>query len=186
MEDAQLYELHDEDVSPEALLIAALMRTRDMRRVENIARKLTAADFYNTSCAAIFATMRDQIAQGRPCDAASIRSALRAQGEQSGIQPADVDPLITTLIGLNAADFLLESYVSEVASLSYRRQFMRMADRLAQIAATAPEDDLYDLLIKEGKAQRKTWERYRELHAQPQEKDGAGRHAPQAYGAGRL
>ncbi len=47
---------------------------------------------------------------------------------------------------------------------------MRMADRLAQIAATAPEDDLYDLLVKEGKTQRKTWNRYRELYAQPQEK----------------
>ncbi|MGV0430844.1 DnaB-like helicase N-terminal domain-containing protein [Corynebacterium tuberculostearicum] len=50
---------------------------------------MTAADFYNTSCAAIFATMRDQIAQGRPCGPASIRSALRTQGEQSGIQPAE-------------------------------------------------------------------------------------------------
>lgn len=159
----EFHELHDEDADPEATLLAALMRTRDSERIQQVTQTLTAADFYNASYAAIFATMRSQVAQHRPCDAASIRSALFAQGEQSGIPPANIDTIMTMLIGLDATDFWLDNYVHQVAGLSYRRQYARMADKLSHLAATAPETDLYELLIKEGKKQRHEWQRYRDL-----------------------
>lgn len=170
------YDFHDEDADPEAFLLAALMRTRDVVRIQHATEMLTAADFYDASHAAIFATMRSQVAQHRPCDAASIRSALFAEGEQSGIHPDAIDSLITMLISLDVNDFHLHAYLHQVAGLSYRRQFARMADRLANVAATAPETDLYDLLVKEGKHQRKAWEHYRNLAEPDPHKDNQKGH----------
>ena len=146
--------------NPEALLLAALLITRNEDELHRQVDRLHVADFYETNYAAVFATMKDQLAQHRPCDAASIRSALRAQGENSGIPLGDVDSLIQMLTTLDVNPFILDSYAQQVASASYRRQFAAMTATLARLADTAAEDELYTLFVEEGHKQRQARARY--------------------------
>lgn len=146
--------------SPEALLLAALLITRNENELHRQVGRLHVADFYEANYAAVFATIKAQIDQHRPCDAASIRSALRAQGENSGIPLGDVDNLIQMLTILDVNPFVLDSYAQQVASASYRRQFAAMTARLARLADTAAEDELYNLFVEEGCKQRQARARY--------------------------
>lgn len=47
-----------------------------------------------------------------------------------------------------------------------------MADRLARLSEVAPEDELYDLFIKEGRAQRNARARYDTFLEQPGNNQG--------------
>lgn len=82
---------NDPREDPEALLIAALLWNRDTTQAINLTQTLTPADFYSTDYAAIFATISQQLKSGRPYDPASVRSALHAEGDQSGIVTDNID-----------------------------------------------------------------------------------------------
>ena len=58
----------------------------------------------------------------------------------------------------------ITDYAEAVASNSYRRQYRNMVERLSRQAHTAPEKDLYPLLVKEGKKQRRIKDRYYRNH----------------------
>lgn len=153
--------------NPEALLLAALLATRNSAELQHHVDRLEINDFYETNYAAVFATIQNQLARHRPCDAASIRSALRAQGENSGVPLGEVDGLIYTLTTVDANPFHTGYYAQQVASASYRRQYAAMADKLTRLAEAAPEDELYDLFIKEGRTQRNARARYDTFLEQP-------------------
>lgn len=142
---------NDPREDPEALLIAALLWNRDTTQAVNLTQTLTPADFYSTDYAAIFATISQQLKSGRPYDPASVRSALHAEGDQSGIVTDNIDALITMLTNLEHIPPKITDYAEAVASNSYRRQYRNMVERLSRQAHTAPEKDLYPLLVKEGK-----------------------------------
>ncbi|WP_435867947.1 hypothetical protein, partial [Corynebacterium striatum] len=65
-----------------------------------------------------------------------------------GVRP---DGLITMLTNLEHIPPKITDYAEAVASNSYRRQYRNMVERLSRQAHTAPEKDLYPLLVKEGK-----------------------------------
>ena len=100
-----------------------------------------------------------------------MRSALHAEGDQSGILTDNIDGLITMLTNLEHIPPKITDYAEAVASNSYRRQYRHMVERLNRQAHTAPEKDLYPLLVKEGKKQRRIKEDYYRNHKNtPQER----------------
>lgn len=162
---------NDPREDPEALLIAALLWNRDTTQAVNLTQTLTPADFYSTDYAAIFATISQQLKSGRPYDPASVRTALHAEGDQSGIVTDNIDGLITMLTNLEHIPPKITDYAEAVAAHSYRRQYRNMVERLNRQAHTAPEKDLYPLLVKEGKKQRRIKENYYRNHKDtPQER----------------
>lgn len=160
---------NDPREDPEALLIAALLWNRDTTQAAHLTQTLNPADFYSTDYAAIFATISQQLKSGRPYDPASVRSALHAEGDQSGILANNIDGIITMLTNLEHIPPKITDYAEAVASNSYRRQYRHMAERLTRLAHTAPEQDLYSLLVKEGKKQRHIKERYYRNHKHTQQ-----------------
>ncbi|QRP19170.1 DnaB-like helicase N-terminal domain-containing protein [Corynebacterium striatum] len=120
---------NDPREDPEALLIAALLWNRDTTQAVNLTQTLTPADFYSTDYAAIFATISQQLKSGRPYDPASVRTALHAEGDQSGILTDNIDALITMLTNLEHIPPKITDYAEAVASNSYRRQYRHMVER---------------------------------------------------------
>lgn len=147
-------------VDPEALLVSAMMWSNDEETLQEIAEFLTPEDFYRVQYSVVFSAICSQISNSRPHDPASIRVELRAGGDDVGIPLSTVNSLITELTTIGANDLAVRAYADQVASESYRRQFGSMVEALRFAADTAPESQLFEIMIAHGKKQRRAWERY--------------------------
>ncbi|WJZ16443.1 DnaB-like helicase N-terminal domain-containing protein [Corynebacterium gottingense] len=147
----------------EALLLSALLwagQRGDLLTVNEALNIVEAGDFYRPNYAKIFRAIQERAAEDRPTDSATVIATLSAKGAKDGMTTRDTTELMATLLGLQANDLLAAEYARQVLSLSYRRQFRRMVQRLAQIADEAPEDELFAQLVAQGKQQRAAWERF--------------------------
>lgn len=150
----------------EALLLSALLWAgeRGNHTAANaVAQTLTVEDFYRPMYAKIFRVLCERAQKRKPCDSASVITALTSRGTKDGMLQRDATEMMMTLIGLQANDLAVTDYAHQVASKSYRRQFHRMVAHLGQIATEAPEDELFARLVEVGKGQRRAWDRYRRL-----------------------
>lgn len=150
--------------SSEACLLSAMMHNRDTERLQAIATTLDAGDFESPIFAHIFTAMADLLSQSRPCDAATVRSHLEAQGAHEAL-PADViNSTVVGLLTLGAIALHVGEYARQVVSASYRRQFAHMAEQLRYAVETAPEDELMNIMVEHGIGQRHAWNRYKNIN----------------------
>lgn len=147
-------------LDPEAMLLAALMWAGENNTgADRTCTILTAGDFYNTSYGSIFTAIASRRAQGQSTDPASIQGALHALGSAA---PMPISAARTTLLALATLGALpanIMSYADQVLGTSYRRQFHQMALTLAHAAEAAPEEELMDIMVAHGRAQRAAWAR---------------------------
>lgn len=153
---------NDPREDPEALLIAALLWNRDTTQAVNLTQTLTPADFANTLLARIFATLQELVNDNRPTDASTVLNALQAKGNRDGLAD-DQHHIMTELVTLKIVDLHLADYARQVASTSYRRQYLHMTEQLRHAAEHAPEAELLDIMINHGIGQRKAWQRYQDI-----------------------
>ncbi|MBC6763244.1 hypothetical protein CRD14_11510, partial [Corynebacterium sp. LK27] len=71
--------------------------------------------------------------------------------------------IMTELVTLKIVDLHLADYARQVASTSYRRQYLHMTEQLRHAAEHAPEAELLDIMINHGIGQRKAWQRYQDI-----------------------
>ena len=155
-EETPLYRLA---LDPEANLLSALLFARVDGRVKAVLNTLTAEDFYNCTYAIIFETMQQLAADGRPIDPTSLAAETDKQGDKlewKGVHPRR---LLADLMGVRAIPENVSYYADQVLSAWYRRQFQTMAYRLQQIGEREAEDELFNRMVEEGKAQRRAWKR---------------------------
>ncbi|MGP5558848.1 DnaB-like helicase N-terminal domain-containing protein [Corynebacterium flavescens] len=146
----------------EACLLAAMLSSRDKATIAKVADKLTGADFDNPLLERVFTVIQELTHDGRPTDAATVLNAIQAKGDKGGL-PGDQQYIMADLVTLQIVDLHLADYARQVASSSYRRQFLRMTEALAYAAEHAAEDDLMELMAEHGRGQRKARERYDDL-----------------------
>ena len=147
----------------EALLLSALLwagQRGDLAPVTQATGIVEAGDFYRPHYAKVFSVIQQRAGEGKTTDSATVIATLSAKGAREGMTTRDTTELMATLLGLQANDLLSAEYARQVLSISYRRQFHRMVQRLAQIASDAPEDELFDQLVAQGRQQRAAWERF--------------------------
>lgn len=151
-------------LDPEAMLLCALMwaPTPD-EGADRVCGVLDAGDFNNTNYGAIFAAVVAVRSAERRADAASIRSWLLEQGSDSAIDQQIAGPMLVTLSTLRTAPGTVVPYADQVLGASYRRFFQRTAAALTHAGETAPEARLFELLLEEGRKQRRAWERRQSL-----------------------
>lgn len=147
----------------EALLLSAMMWTRDTPALQSITSQLTPEDFYRPHYGYIFSVVRQRVTEGKPCDAASMNSALNAAGGHGGWTRKDIVNFMAMLATLESNSHIVNEYAVQVASGSYRRQFKRMVQHLHHAGDEAAEYELFDIMVQQGKAQRTAWERYQSL-----------------------
>ena len=156
---------YDPVLDSEAQLLSAMLWCKDTNALARIIDFLTPADFYRPQYGAVYAAISRLITRGQTHDPASVRVELRARGDKEGLPQSMIDHVVPLLTTLGASDLAVSSYASQVASESYRRQFTRMVNRLKTAAETAPEDQLFTLMVEQGKGQRRAWERYTQFTA---------------------
>lgn len=150
----------------EALLLCGLMWAPvGNADAAHIAEVLTAEDFYNPPYGTIFQIIAERVVMNQPTDAASLRSWVIEQGSDSPIRPGQATTLLLNLATLGTTPERLVSYADQVLGASYRRGYFAMTQALSQAAKHAPENQLFDIMVEHGKAQRRAWNRRHVLRA---------------------
>ncbi|MEZ2122998.1 DnaB-like helicase N-terminal domain-containing protein [Corynebacterium sp. CCM 9203] len=162
-------DLEDQMLDPrldsEALLLAALLWTRQGVEAREIVEKLCRDDFFNVSYGAVFEAIAELISENRTHDGAAVRSHLLTQGSSGDLPPSAINSVMLMLTTLDHVPEQAGEYARQVAGAAYRRQFADMAERLRMIAETAAQDQLFELLVDEGRKQRQAWRRIQENFA---------------------
>lgn len=150
----------------EALLLCGLMWAPvGSADAAHIVEVLTAKDFYNPPYGTIFQIIAERVAMKQPTDAASLRSWVMQQGSDSPIRPQQATTLLLSLATLGTVPEQLISYADQLLGASYRRGYFTMTQALVQAAKFAPENQLFDIMVEHGKAQRRAWNRRHALRA---------------------
>lgn len=157
-------------LDPEAMFLSALMWAADDSEVaERVCGVLTADDFYNMAYAEIFSLMLARREKNEPIDAVSLQSAFHTLGDTSPLPLSSARETLLALATLGAAPQRLFAYADQVLGTSYRRQFQAMAGNLVHVAETAPEDQLFEIMVEHGKRQRHAWARRQQLTTNPEQ-----------------
>lgn len=143
------------ELDPEAALLCALLHTTDTDEARHIGEHLEEADFLNPSYGALFHVIADLIDAGEPHHAPRVLSSLSGAGRLAGHHGRLLaDALqIVALLGTPAVG--VRTLASDVLDAAYRRAFARAAADLARASAEAPTDDLFELLLDQGRAMRR-------------------------------
>ncbi|RSZ63466.1 GcrE [Corynebacterium hylobatis] len=147
-------------LDPEALLLCGLMWAGNGHQAsDRVCAVLAGADFYDPHHGRLFELIATRRAVGQPTDPASLRSALSAQGSAAALPHRTAESVLLDLATLGVRAEQVLSYADQVLGASYRRQFQAMAAALVHAGETAPEHDLFRIMVAHGKAQRAAWQR---------------------------
>ena len=125
----------------EACLISAMLTSGDKDTIATITDKLDPADFANTLLARIFATLQELVNHNRPTDASTVLNILQAKGNRDGLAD-DQHHIMTELVTLKIVDLHLADYARQVASTSYRRQYLGPDPRKVDTSGVGPQRPL--------------------------------------------
>jgi replicative DNA helicase len=150
---------YDARMDPEAKLLCALLWVAEPAgtHITEIVEFLSPVDFRRPAHARLFDLIRTQVAAGEPLDPTIIAGQCDAAGAAgrdgwpSGVTPQS---FILDIASLEARPSQA-SYLAElVISASYRAQFQSMTTYLTQIGQEADVDDLFDVMVEQGRRQR--------------------------------
>jgi len=137
------------DLDPEAQCLCALLwAPADV--AERVVSVLRADDFYRTAYGELYAVIARLVRAGQPHTASLVLAELQRAGTMTGY-------LSRTLLEVTLADARAHDatpYARAVLGQAYRRGYAAAATRLAQIAETAHEEDLYELMCQLGRDRR--------------------------------
>ena len=142
----------------EALLLSAMLYSRDKQALTSIASHLSGDHFNNPHYGRLFDAISELVEAGKPHDPASVRGALIKRG---GEQQTVLETLVmATTLGAN--DLEVKHFAAEV---SYRRSYHALATSIEHAASAAPEAQLFDILVEHGRAQRALWNQHQSFCA---------------------
>lgn len=128
----------------EALLLSAMLYSRDKQALTSIASHLSGDHFNNPHYGRLFDAISELVEAGKPHDPASVRGALIKRG---GEQQTVLETLVmATTLGAN--DLEVKHFAAEVSSQAYRRSYHALATS-----------------IEHGRAQRALWNQHQSFCA---------------------
>jgi len=132
----------------------------DPERVRKVADWLTAADFNDAQCAAVYEAVRDRVLAGGECTPQTVLEDLRADTDlQWRGGSAAIGPWLHTLVHHCPPDPDAVTYARMVLESSVRRQLDLVGLRV-QAAAAEPDGDVtaaVDETLREIEAQGRRW-----------------------------
>ena len=137
------------DLDPEAQCLCALLwAPADI--ADQVVSVLRVDDFYRPAYGELYGVIARLVRAGQPHTGSLVLAELQRAGTMSG-------HLSRTLLEVTLADARAHDatpYARAVLGQSYRRGYAAAATRLAQIAETAHEEDLYELMCQLGRDRR--------------------------------
>lgn len=98
--------------------------------------------------------MRANANTGRPHDPGSILSEAMRLGEDLEVPQSSLRKALEAITTIGADPVFMHSYAEQIVTVSYRRQYAQMTQRLTAYAEKANEEALFPMMVEEGKAQR--------------------------------
>lgn len=155
------------ELDPEAALLCAMLHTSDTAEAAHIAGHLTDADFLTVRYGELFQVVAELVAAGEPHHAPRVLSALRDGGRLAGHHGRLLADALQTVTLLGTPTVGLRTLAADVIAAAYRRAFVRAAADLTRASREAPTDDLFELLLDQGRALRTETKRRAALAAGP-------------------
>lgn len=155
------------ELDPEAALLCALLHTNDTTEARHIAAHLEASDFLNPRYGDLYSVIADLIAADEPHHATRVLSALTNAGRMAGHHGQLLADALQVVALLGTPAVGVRTLAADVLDASYRRRFARTAAHLTRASAEAPTNDLFEILLEEGRAMRRETKRRASLTAGP-------------------
>ena len=147
------------ELDPEAALLCALLHTADTGAVRHITGHLVQGDFLNPRYGELFQVLADLARAGEPHGPTRVLAALQGAGRLAGHHGKLLADALRTVALLGTPAVGLHAHATDVLDASHRRTFVAVTHTLTRAAAEAPTDDLFDLMLNEGRAMRREWNR---------------------------
>ena len=155
------------ELDPEAALLCALLHTTDTTEARHITRHLEASDFLNPRYSDLYSVIADLIAAGEPHHAPRVLAALTNAGRMAGHQGRLLADALQVVALLGTPAIGVRTLAADVLDAAYRRRFARTAAELTRASTEAPTDDLFEILLGQGRAMRRETKRRADLTGGP-------------------
>ena len=151
------------ELDPEAALLCALLHTTDTTEARHITRHLETSDFLNPRYGDLYSVIADLIAAGEPHHAPRVLAALTNAGRMAGHQGRLLADALQVVALLGTPAIGVRTLAADVLDAAYRRRFARTAAELTRASTEAPTDDLFEILLDQGRAMRRETKRRADL-----------------------
>lgn len=155
------------ELDPEAALLCALLHTTDTTEARHITGHLEASDFLNPRYGDLYSVIADLIAAGEPHHAPRVLAALTNAGRMAGHQGRLLADALQVVALLGTPAIGVRTLAADVLDAAYRRRFARTAAELTRASTEAPTDDLFEILLDQGRAMRRETTRRADLTGGP-------------------
>lgn len=155
------------ELDPEAALLCALLHTTDTTEVRHITAHLVESDFLNPRYADIYAVISELVAANEPHHPTRLLAALTNAGRMAGHHGQLLADALQTVALLGTPAVGLTTLAADVLDAAYRRRFATTAQALTQASSEAPTDQLFEILLEQGRAMRREARRRDLLAAGP-------------------
>lgn len=155
------------ELDPEAALLCALLHTTDTTEARHITRHLEASDFLNPRYGDLYSVIADLIAAGEPHHAPRVLAALTSAGRMAGHQGRLLADALQVVALLGTPAIGVRTLAADVLDAAYRRRFARTAAELTRASTEASTDDLFEILLGQGRAMRRETTRRADLTGGP-------------------
>ncbi len=147
-------------VDVEAMLLSCLLWVDDVPAgdVAYVVDYLHPLDFFSPYSGALFGVMQALVGEGRAVGAGEVVRWVRDNPDRVDVTfPAGgaCEVMVADLASLGGVPASVVYWADEVLGRSYRRQFAAATTYLAQVGATAPDGELFDILAEVGARQRR-------------------------------
>ena len=155
------------ELDPEAALLCALLHTTDTTEARHITAHLLESDFLNTRYGQLYAVIAELIAADEPHHPTRVLAALTSAGRMAGHHGRLLADALQTVTLLGTPAVGLTTLAADVLDAAYRRRFAATAQTLTRASAEAPTDELFEILLAQGRAMRTEAKRRASLAAGP-------------------
>lgn len=155
------------ELDPEAALLCALLHTTDTTEARHITRHLETSDFLNPRYGDLYSVIADLIAAGEPHHAPRVLAALTSAGRMAGHQGRLLADALQVVALLGTPAIGVRTLAVDVLGAAYRRRFVATAQALTRASAEAATDDLFEILLDQGRAMRRETTRRADLTGGP-------------------
>ncbi|MCY1655731.1 DNA helicase [Dietzia sp. SL131] len=151
------------ELDPEAALLCALLHTTDTTEARHITAHLEASDFLNPRYGDLYSVIADLIAASEPHHAPRVLAALTNAGRMAGHQGRLLADALQVVALLGTPAIGVRTLATDVLDAAYRRRFARTAAELTRASTEASTDDLFEILLDQGRAMRRETTRRADL-----------------------
>jgi len=155
------------ELDPEAALLCALLHTTDTTEARHITAHLEASDFLNPRYGNLYSVIADLIAASEPHHAPRVLAALTNAGRMAGHHGRLLADALQVVALLGTPAIGVRTLAADVLDATYRRHFARTAAELTRASTEAPTDDLFEILLDQGRAMRRETTRRTDLTGGP-------------------